>query len=79
MASTDILTKYDKLYSLMGARNRARVRDIFPDTGGNENLLHNWYHCKGNAHATAILRSNYKRLHYVVVRGNREWTRSQSA
>lgn len=44
--TSEIYDRYKRrIYKLWSERRRARILAAFPDTGGNELFLHNWYSC----------------------------------
>ena len=77
-----------RLWRLFIARKDARIKAAYPETGGVELYLHNWYVCGGTAagrepgaseRAEAMIRAEWDQWHKVSKRGEREYARAEHA
>ena len=75
-----------RLWRLFIARKDARIKAAYPETGGVELYLHNWYVCGGTAagrepgaseRAEAMIRAEWDQWHKVSKRGEREYARAE--
>ena len=70
--------KYDSLYRLLITRKRAAILYYYPDTGGNDMLMHNWY--VGKQPTADLITTRYDNLSKRLLdRRGREYLRIISA
>lgn len=71
--------RYDRIRDLYNQRHKVRISALYPDTGGNPGLFHNWYRCSRDnevsARADEFLQVEYAIQNKISKRSAREWTR----
>lgn len=77
-----------RLWKLWIARKTARLAAAYPETGGVELYVHNWYVCGGTAEGRApgastqaetLINSEWNQWHRISARGKREYDRAEHA
>jgi hypothetical protein len=79
--SSKIYASQQRCWQIWTVKRQAAIRSAYPDTAGNENLMHNWYICHKDeaisAPAVALRDGMYSRWNKVKAWFAREYDRAQ--